>query len=169
MQKTGFRYFDKKEFVSDSLLRAEYKTFNTLRHPLFERIMGSKVYLYSWQERDKSKNEFTVVGDDGELGLKIFYFILDKKDSLLSWKQVSGAGGEGGYLFETSSRFISRDTLLSLGSITRMAMAGERGFMQESMGDTSFSYVVILPNGQLSTRLFKEVKQLDFENEQWIE
>ncbi|MGZ8537778.1 MAG: hypothetical protein ACXWV9_05900, partial [Flavisolibacter sp.] len=87
---------------------------------MFINIANTPLYLYSWQNRDKKNNEFTIIKDDGEHGLKIIYFILDKKDSLISSTQIAGRGGEGGFLFETRSKFLSKDSLLNISSATWM-------------------------------------------------
>ncbi len=165
-QKGDFKYHNKKEFVSDSILRADYKTYKKSRHPLFDNFVSSEpVYLYSWQDRDKTKNEFTVIKDDGELGLKILYFILDKKDSLLSWTLIAGMGSEGGYWFETRSKFISPDTLLNIGATTQWLDFEKEQKMEKTKGDTTFSYLIIENSGRVTEKVFKEVKDLHFKNQ----
>jgi hypothetical protein len=99
------------------------------------------------------------------LGLKIFYFILDKKDSLLSWTQIGGKGSEGGYWFETRSKFISHDTLLNIGAITQWYDFDKEQKMERTKGDTTFSYLTIDLNGKVTEKVFKEVKDLNFEND----
>jgi len=49
---------------------------------MLDTLLGEKLYLYSWQERDTSKIEFTILKDDGELGLKFFFLSLTKKTNL---------------------------------------------------------------------------------------
>jgi hypothetical protein len=166
-QKNNFKYQNKKEFVSDSILWADFEanSFKKMRHPMFDSIIGDPGYLYSWQNRDTTKNEFTIINDDGELGLKIFYFILDKKDSLLSWTQIGGKGNESGYWFETRSKFISHDTLLNIGAITQWLDFDKEQKMERTKGDTTFSYLTIDSNGKVTEKVFKEVKDLHFENE----
>lgn len=166
-QKTNFKYQNKKEFVSDSLLWADFKAnnFQKLKHPMFDSIISNPGYLYSWQDRDTTKNEFTIIKDDGELGLKIFYFILDKKDSLLSWTQISGKGSEGGYWFETRSSFISYDTLINIGAITQWLEFDKRERMTKTEGDSTFSYIIIDKTGKVTEKVFKEVKDLNFDKE----
>ena len=166
-QKTNFKYQNKKEFVSDSLLRADFEanSFKQLRHPMFDSIIGDPGYLYSWQNRDATKNEFTIINDDGELGLKIFYFILDKKDSLLSWTQIGGRGSEGGYWFETRSKFITPDTLLNIGATTQWLDFDKKERMTKTKGDSTFSYLIIDKTGKVTEKLFREVKDLNFGNE----
>jgi len=165
-QKTNFKYQDKKEFASDSILRAdlESNSFKKLKHPMFDSIIGAPGYLYSWQDRDSIKNEFTIILDDGELGLKIFYFILSKNDSLLSWKQIGGKGSEGGYWFETRSKFLSNDTLLNIGAITQWLDFDKQKNMEKTKGDTTFTYFIIQSDGKVTEKIFKEVKDLHFQN-----
>jgi hypothetical protein len=166
-QKNNFKYRNKKEFISDSILLADFKanSFKKIRHAMFDSIIGNPGYLYSWQDRDITKNEFTIINDDGELGLKIFYFILDKKDSLLSWTQIGGKGSEGGYWFETRSKFMGHDTLLNLGAITKWWHFDKEHKMERTKGDTTFSYLIIDRNGKVTEKVFKEVKDLNFKNE----
>ena len=163
-QKPAFKYQNKIEFVSDSILRADYKNFKTIKHPLFDSIVGDKVYLYSWQDRNKTTNEFTVINDDGELGLKIFYFIFNKKDSLLSWKQIAGKGGEGGYWFETRTKLLNMDTMLNIGAVTQIFDFNQMKELKTKKGDTTFSYLIIDRNGKVTKKVFKEIKKLHFEN-----
>ena len=132
---------------------------------MFDSILGDKVYLYSWQDREKTKNEFTVINDDGELGLKIFYFILDKKDSLLSWKQIGGKGSEGGYWFETRTKLLNKDTMLNIGAITQWLDFDKMKELKIKKGDTTFSYLIIDQFGKVTEKVFKEVKDLHFENQ----
>ncbi len=149
------------------MLRADFEgnNFKKIRHPMFDSIIGDPGYLYSWQDRDTTKNEFTIINDGGELGLGIFYFILDKKDSLLSWTQIAGKGSEGGYWFETKSKFISYKTLLNIGAITQWLDFDNEQKMERTKGDTTFSYLTIDMNGKVTKKIFKVVKELHFQNE----
>lgn len=70
-QKGKFRYLNKNEFVSDSALRADLRNLKMSSHPIFGQVTATAVYLYSWQERDATKNEFTVIDDEGEYGVNI--------------------------------------------------------------------------------------------------
>ena len=164
-QKSSFRYQDKKEFVSENNLLAEYKTFKQIKHPLLDSIIGDSAYLYSWQNRDKTKNEFTVIKDEDELGLKIFYFILSKSDKLISWSQVAGKGAEAEYWFETSSKFINRDSMIKTESTTQWLDFEKLQPLQTTKGDTTYSYLIIDSTGEMTEKIFKEVKDLHFENE----
>lgn len=167
-QKANFRYQNKKEFVSDSLLWADFQanSFKKLKHPMFDSIIGAPGYLYSWQDRDTTKNEFTIINDDGELGLKIFYFILDRKDSLLSWAQIAGKGSEGGYWFETKSKFISQDSLLNIGAITQWLDFDNNQQLTSTKGDSTFSFFIFDKTGKVTEKVFKEVLELNFDKDQ---
>lgn len=161
-QKSKFRYQNKKEFVCDGTLRADLKAkaFTAFQHPLFKRGVNDTCYLYSWQERDPSKNEFVILKDAGELGLQLLYYILDKKDNLLSRTKVAGRGGEGEYFFETQSKFISSDTLSKFAAQTQWYNADSSRKMTPTKGDSSFSYLAIDKNGTVMETVFKEVQEL---------
>jgi hypothetical protein len=163
-QKDKFKYKQKNEFASDSSLFKEYTTLTRMRHPLFDSLFHGPAYLYSWQERDGTKTEFTIIKDAGELGLKMFYFILDKNDKLLSVTQVSNVGYEGGYIFETNSKWISRDTMLNIGATTELFSSDINNRDSILKGDTTLSYFIVDRNGQVTKKKFKEVKALDFDN-----
>src|SRR5690606_6847827 len=84
-QEKKFVYRNLNEFVSDSLLRRNIRSCYRQRHKSLDTISsGEKVYLYSWQDRDNTKNEFTIVYDREELGLSVYYLIFDKNDKLIS-------------------------------------------------------------------------------------
>jgi hypothetical protein len=166
-QKNTFKYQNRNEFVSDSIMRVEFeaKSFKKISHPLFDSIINAPAYLYSWQDRDTTKNEFTIIQDEGELGLRINYIILDKMDNLLSWTQIGGVGNEGGYCFETRSKFISQDTLLKIRSVTEWPYFDKNKKVEKMKGDTTFSYLEIDENGKVAEKVFKVVKNLHFKNE----
>jgi hypothetical protein len=99
------------------------------------------------------------------LGLKIFYFILDKSDKPISVTQIGGKGSEAFYWFETRSRFINNDTILNIGAITKFYDNIKRQMMKKTIGDTTFTYLIIDNTGKVTEKVFKEVKDLHFENE----
>jgi hypothetical protein len=113
-QKGNFRYLNKNEFVSDNTLRADLRNLKMSSHPIFRQVTDTAVYLYSWQERDSTKNEFTVIDDEGEYGLNIYYYILDKKDSLISYEWIAGRDSEGEEGFMKRSMLAGKDTILTL-------------------------------------------------------
>lgn len=164
-QKDKFKYRNLNEFVSDSLLRVNIKSCYSQWHKSLDSISSNKkVYLYSWQDRDTTKNEFTVVYDRGELGLKIYYLIFDKKDKLISVTELAGAGNEGGYIFETRSKFINRDSIFQIRAITQW-LDFEKGVkMDKPVGDSTFLSLTIDGNGKVTEKTLKEVKELNYDN-----
>lgn len=163
-QKKAFKYLNKREFISYYELRKELESLTPIKHQMLDSLLGEKLYLYSWQERDTSKIEFTILKDDGELGLKFFYFILDKKDNLISWRQIGGKGGEPGYSFETKTTIINKDTMISISSITEYWDSEKQTSLTKTKGDTTFSYLIIDKKGKIREHVFKEVKTLNFNN-----
>lgn len=163
-QKKAFKYLNKTEFISDYELRKDLKSLTPIKHEMLDTLLGEMLYLYSWQERDTSKIEFTIVKDDGELGLKFFYFILDKKDKLISWRQIGGKGGEPGYSFETKTTIINKDTMISISSITLTWDSEKQTSLKKTKGDTTFSYLIIDKKGKIREHVFKEVKTLNYNN-----
>lgn len=162
-QKEKFRYSRLNEFVVDSLLEKELNSFQKRKHKSLDSIFPSeKVYLYSWQDSDSTKNEFTVVKDRGELGLKIYYLIMDKEDKLISVTDIAGAGREAYHLFETTSKFISRDTILQVRTITQWIDPDKQERLSKTKADSIFLYLIIDSSGEVIEKVFKEVKQLDF-------
>jgi hypothetical protein len=163
-QKKAFKYLNKTEFISDYELMKDLKNLTPIKHEMLDTLLGERLYLYSWQERDTSKIEFTIVKDDGELGLKIYYFILDKKDKLISWRHIGGRGGEPGYSFETKTTIINKDTMISISSITEYWDSEKQTSLTKTKGDTTFSFLIIDKKGKIREHVFKEVKTLNFNN-----
>ena len=162
-QKEKFRYSRLNEFVVDSLLEKELNSFPKSKHKSLDSIFPSeKVYLYSWQDSDSTKNEFTVVKDRGELGLKIYYLIMDKEDKLISVMDIAGAGRDVYHLFETTSKFISRDTILQVRTVTQWIDPDKQERLSKTKADSIFLYLIIDRSGGVKAKVFKEVKQLDF-------
>ena len=162
-EKDKFKYQNLKEFVSDSNLKVDIQSCYKKRHqPIDSLFESKKVYLYSWQDRDSSKNEFTVVKDDGELGLDIFYLILDKKDKLISIIDLAGKGMEGGYIFETKSKFINKDSIFQIQSITHSLDLEKGEKMNKQIGDSTFLYLIINNKGIVTEKKLKEVKALNY-------
>ena len=160
-QKNNFRYQDKNEFLIDSLLKVSYKQLPKANYKLFSQTVDNKIYLYSWQNRDKKYNEFTVIRDYGEHGLQIIYCIMDKKDSLISFTNIAGRAGEGGLLYDTRSKFLSRDSLLKTASVTLMHDSEMN--LKRPIGDTTFSYMHIAKGGKIKKNKFREVNELQYD------
>ncbi len=115
--KDSFAIKNLKEFVIDSNIQSSYRIFNKIKNKQIDSAISYGThYLYSWQQRDSAFIEFTTIIDDGEHGLRIVYFVFDKKDSMLSTTQVANKGGEGGIIYETLSQFKSKDTLFHIRS-----------------------------------------------------
>ena len=160
-QKSNFKYQDKTEFQIDSTLRTTYKQLPKANHALFGKTVDNKVYLYSWQNRFRKYNEFTVIRDYGEHGLQIYYCILDKKDSLISSTHIAGSAGEGGLLYEARSKFLSKDSLLNITSVT-MKLNSEMN-LKKPIGDYTFSYLLIVKRGKIKQKKFRQVDELHYD------
>ena len=160
-QKSNFKYQDRTEFLIDSAFRTSYKQLPKANYKLFSKTVDNRIYLYSWQNRNKKYNEFTVIRDNGEHGLQIYYCILDKKDSLISSTQIAGRGGEGGFLFEKRSKFLSRDSLLNIASVTLMHNSEQN--LKMPIGDTTFSYMLFGKGGKIKEKKFREVNELQYD------
>lgn len=160
-KKNNFKHRNLNEFISDSILRTELKSYYKMRHKSIDSLFASqKIYLYSWQNRDSTKDEFTVVEDNGELGLSIYYLIFEKNGKLVSVLNLAGAGDEGGYIFERKSKFISKDTILHISAITQWLRPD--GKLKKTIGDSTFSYLIIDDKSKVTTQVLKKVKELNY-------
>ncbi len=164
-QKEKFQHKNLKEFVLDSTLLANFRTYQRIIGKAISLSDHDDYYLYSWQERDSSKNEFTVIADAGEHGVKIYYLIFNKSDSLLSSNQISGLGHEGGYSFEVNSRFISDDTISQIGAISELFNEKGKIAKEKILGDTTFYQICIDEQGNMKSNVIKEVFKLNFGKE----
>ncbi|MGE9313235.1 hypothetical protein ACLOAU_16415 [Niabella sp. CJ426] len=167
-EQQKFSIRNKREFIIDSQLMADLKArrFITSSHQLFDTTIGAPVYLYSWQERNDSTREFTVIRDERkpEHGLVLYYYILDANDGLLSWKRIAETGTESIFRFEIQSRFLNIDTLVTISSITQWYDLKHNRKMIPTRGDTTFKYLIISKDGWITDTLFREVKALNFPN-----
>jgi hypothetical protein len=68
------------------------------------------VYLYSWQERDPTKSEFTAIGIEGKYGRSLFYLVFDNKDSLISSTKIAGTDDDGDSWSTFGTTFFSKDS-----------------------------------------------------------
>ena len=158
-QKDKFRFQHRKEFTSDSSLRIELAQCNAVRHRCIDTIFSSKkVFLFSWQKRIPTTNEFTVIIDDGELGLTIFYIVCNKSDEVLSVFPVAGAGNEAGFIYETRSRFTARDSILQVTSATQWLANQVK--LSKTRGDSTFLSITLDSMGIMREHIIKEVKEL---------
>jgi hypothetical protein len=163
-QKEAFKYRDKRAFVADSILEQDMKTLRLVSHPVFRNIGTGAAYLYSWQNRDAAINEFAVIRDDRkfEHGLKIYYLTLSKDGRLISATHIANRGEEGGYSFETTSRFINRDTMLQASSITEWYDPEKDRPREPPIGDTTFSWIVIDSAGRVQEHVFRKARALHY-------
>ena len=162
-QRENFKYSNLKNFVSDSILKENLKSCYKVKHKSIDSVVSSDgVYLYSWQNRDTLTNEFTVIEDDGERGLDICYVIMDKNDNLLSVTEIAGKGLESGITYEIRSRFISRDSIVQIQSITQTWDMVNRKKMDKFVGDSTFLYLTIDKQEKFGETIFKEVKELNY-------
>lgn len=112
-----------------------------------------KAYLYSWQERDSSLIEFTVVVQEEDRGIQIIYYVFNKQDSLVSATPVAW-GNISDLAFTGSSKFISKDTLRSTIASTFYERNGS------TKGDTSIIEIAFNKSGKTSKKTISEKKEL---------
>ncbi len=148
--KDSFPHNNVHNFVIDSTLQDAYKMLPKTNNSFLDSIAGNMpTYFYSWQEQDTLTNEFTIVSKPGERGTAIFYLIFNKKDNLLSATQIAGSGGEGGYLYETRSKFITKDTLESISAVTDFYDYDIGINTKKTKGDSTFFYLTVLKDGKI--------------------
>lgn len=143
IQKNKFKYEDLNAFFFDSKLLSNYKQLTRSVDPFLTEKLSGKIYLYSWQNRNDNTDEFTVIEDNGELGLKIYYFIFEKNNTLISYYSIGGIGRDGVFEFELFSEIKNKDTLLTKSSITQWWDLGNNKKMENPKGDAIFSYLLI--------------------------
>jgi len=91
-----------------------------------------------------------------EEGLGIYYYILDRNDSLLAWKQIAGRGTEGIFAFETQSNFLNEDTLTIVSAVTQWCDLENNRKMMPPKSDTTFRYLITGNNRLSGDRSIKE-------------
>lgn len=172
-QKDKFKYHNLKEFAIDSIIENEVKnkTLPLLDYRVLDNLsikiphLNVPYYLYSWQHRDSSTNEFTIIEDLDEHGIAIQYLIMDKKDSLLSITPIASFGSEAGIRGEVRSKFISNDTVLNIRSITCFYnQKRPHNKLDRPIGDSTFSYFIIHRDGKIVEKIFKDVKELHYDS-----
>lgn len=163
IQKNKFKYENLNTFFFDSNLISSYKQLTPSVDPFLTNKLSGKIYLYSWQNRNDTTDEFTVIEDNGEQGLKIYYIIFDKNNTLISYNSIGGIGREGIFIFEHSSEIKNKDSLLTKSSITQWWDLENNKKMENPKGDTIFSYLLIDSNQQFKEVKFKESKSLNYQ------
>gem|GEM_PF-1460491 len=156
-----FKYENVNYFIFDSSLLESYKLLPVSNHPTIKRMLAGRVYLYSWQTRDSTTKEFTVIEDNGETGMTIYYFILDKSDNIISHQRLAGIGREGTYLFETSTKIYNKDTMLGQSSTTEWWDLSQNQKLEPTKGDTLFFYSIINSDNHFVEVNYLETKTLD--------
>lgn len=161
-QKNRFSYQNKTEFGNDRAIQADFKRLKKSNHAIFDTLVPDGVYLYSWQERDPTKNEFTVVSDDGRYGWRLFYVILDKNDKLISAERIAEKQIEGNLWFVKKAWFASKDTIRTLRSLaegydikTRLSFAPNPAYSE---------YYVFEKNGKLQGYILYNLDKLPVED-----
>lgn len=158
-QKENFRYQNKKDFIIDSLVEVEINSCLPIKHISLDSIFpGEAVYLYSWQNSDSLKNEFTLIKDRGELGLKIFYVIMTKNDKLLSVTDMASSNREVYDLFETKSKLHSKDTILQVRKVTRWLDPETQKRFDLPKSDSSVLIYIIGSNGKVTEEHIKKTQ-----------
>ncbi len=156
--KDSFAIKKATEFNIDKGFR--YKNFHTISCKLFDSTLSdqwSKAYLYSWQERDPSFIEFTLVVQQEDRGVQIVYYVFNQKDSLISATPVA-SGNVSDLAFNMWSKFMATDTLQSTSAITLY----ERNGMTN--GDTSVFEIVFDKHGKTIKKTITEKKELKFDD-----
>ena len=156
--KDSFAIKNATEFKLEKGFR--YKDFHTISCKLFDSTMSDqwcKTYLYSWQERDSSFIEFTVIMQQEDRGVQIVYYVFNHKDSLISATPVA-SGNVSDLEFKMWSAFTSADTLRSTSSVT----SHERNGMTK--GDTSVFEIIFDEYGKTTEKTISEKKELKLDD-----
>lgn len=151
-QKKNFAYRNKFEFRSDSALKTALPHLKEFSHPVFQKIKANKVFLYSWQERNPINNEFTVIKDNGEYGFSTYYFVLDKKDSLISFEKIAWREYEGNSWSEHNAKFSGQDTLFTYNLLAQEYDIETQKHFPPRQG-SSRTYFVFEKNGKMDGRV----------------
>lgn len=164
--KDSFATKNLVSFVVDSQLKVTYIHFQPVKNRVVDSVISyGKPYLYSWQENDFGLTTFTTFVYDREHGSRIIYFIFDKTDSLRSTSQVANKAGEAGIIFETQTKFLTKDTLLKISSATTQWDLSKSDPwshpLRKSKGDSTFFHLIVLKEGQIIEKKIAEKKELN--------
>jgi hypothetical protein len=157
-KKLNFSVSDQRSFVIDSLLVKSIKSYPEVKYSILKNTLGKgKYYLYSWQNEDSIKDEFTIIHDETlyELGFSVYYFVTNKKGEIISHTIVAGKASEGGKLYEVYTKVINSNTLLRTEAITEKNST-ESLKKNRLLGDTSFSKIIVNRNGEI---IINEIKK----------
>lgn len=156
--KDSFAKKDLTEFKLDNNL--DYESFHKISNRLLDSSKSdqwNKIYLYSWQQRDSSFTEFTTIIKEEDRGVRIMYYVFDKKDSLISATPVAWINVEQ-YKFDTWSRFKSKNILVSTRTMTLPTKS------EKTIADTSIVEIVFNKNGSVSEKKIYEKKELKLDD-----
>ncbi len=162
--KDSFQFKDLKKFSCDSLSFTSFRNYHKIKNATIDStIPESDIYLYSWQERDTSKTEFTIIQDQTDHGINIYYLIFDKKDSLLSSTMIAGRGTEVPYIFETKSNLIGKDSVLLISAITDFYDFKTRSKKKVTKGDSTFSKFFFDSKGKVILKEKLQKNEIEYE------
>jgi hypothetical protein len=153
-QKSKFRFSKLQEFAIDSSFFARKNECPKVSNILLDKALGKgEKRLYSWQGNDNVKDEFTVVHDQTayERGYSVFYFTANKKGEIISYEKIAGKAGEGGRLFEVSSKITGPNIISLIQAVTEK---------ETKKGDSVFLRIKIEANGKLLISQIRKTKGL---------
>lgn len=159
-QKEKFKLKNIQTFLIDSSLKRNYKDYPLLKNQELDSLLNEQeTYLYSWQERDTSFIEFTILTWDEYRGMGLYYLVADKEDHIISTLRIAGANGEGGSKYEGYGSFISRDTLLQTSAITSFLDLKTMKNFDRPKGDTTIWKIFFTKEGQMISDKVSEKKE----------
>jgi len=158
LKAEGFHFRNLNSFIIDSLLWKSYYTDKNnglnlkkvTAKDVDSAFLHNDLYLYSWQQRNSTFTEYTVLSDNGDPGLSIHYLIFDKKGKLVSNAKVAGLGKDaGGPQYETRSYFKGLDTLVLTRAETMLVDYKTLEPLKHSKGDTAIYNMIIGKDGAI--------------------
>ena len=164
--KDSFARQNLNEFLLDDALYKKYKSYHKINNNLLDSTISnqwSSIFLYSWQQRDTSFIEFTTIIQEEDRGVRIMYYVFNRKDSMLSAIPVAWQNMEAEYRFDTWSRFTSKDTLQLKSAQTLVYEVGKRSMLIKTKGDTSIVEIAFRKDGTTKERTIFEKKELKLE------
>jgi hypothetical protein len=152
-------------FAVDSQLQRTYKTFPVVRNKVIDSVIHyGTPYLYSWQDVPAGFTAFTTYVSNGERGSRILYFIFDNRDSLYATLELANKGREAGLIYETQSRFITKNTLRKVSATTTnldLTKPAPWPALSKPKGDSIFYNVVFLKDGSVAEKQVAVKKELN--------
>jgi hypothetical protein len=161
--KDSFAKQNLTEFKLDDILGKSYPNFHRIQNRLLDSTISDqwgRIYLYSWQQRDTSLIEFTTIIQEEDRGVRIVYFVFNKKDSLISETLVALGSMEADFDYSLYSHFKTKDTLLQTSAMTQWYDTKRREKLKKTKGDTSLLEIVFHKNGTTSEQTISEMNEL---------